>query len=143
MSSWRNETPKDDEFAIVSLGDDESRHIQVMHEGKKLIGSLVVRGGDKGPVRVHLELWGSVTGRLAKADGEPMTTVWINIGYLPRVQPGKDGKFQTDGLSRSLKYSVSVSKDPGYSLGDPAKESAADRAARWPVSARHDQEIAP
>jgi hypothetical protein len=116
MSYWRNETLKDAEFTIVSLGDDESRHIQVMHEGKKLIGSLMVRGSDKGPVRVQLESWGSVTGRLVKPDGEPMTNVWIDIGYLPRVQPGKDGKFRIDGMSRSLKYSVSVSKDPGYGL---------------------------
>jgi hypothetical protein len=116
MSYWRNETLKDAEFTIVSLGDDESRHVQVMHEGKKLIGSLVVRGSDKGPVRVQLEPWGSVTGRLVKPDGEPMTNVWIDIGYLPRVQPGKDGKFRIDGLSRSLKYAVSVVKDPGYGL---------------------------
>jgi RNA polymerase sigma factor (sigma-70 family) len=116
MNYWRMEALTDAEFTIVSLGDDESRHIQVMHEGKKLIGSLVVRGKDKEPVRVQLEPWGSVTGRLVKPDGEPMTNVWVDIRHLPRVQPGKDGKFRIDGLSRNLKYSVSVTKDPGYGL---------------------------
>jgi RNA polymerase sigma factor (sigma-70 family) len=116
MVYWGQQTLKDAEFAITSLGDDESRQIQVMHEGKKLIGSLTVRASDKGPVRVQLEPWGSVTGRLVKPDGEPMTNVWVNINHLPRVKPDKDGKFRIDGLARSMKYSVSVVKDPGYGL---------------------------
>lgn len=122
MIYWSQQTLKDAEFAITSLGDDESRQIQVMHEGKKLIGTLAVRGSDKGPVRVQLEPWGSVTGRLVKPDGEPMTNVWVNINHLPRVKPDKDGKFRIDGLSRSLKYSVHVVKDPGYGLEITGKE---------------------
>jgi hypothetical protein len=38
------------------------------------------------------------------------------------VQPAKDGKFRIDGLSRNLKYSVSVTKDPGYSLEIDGKD---------------------
>src|SRR5262249_49133667 len=68
ISFWANEVLKGAEFTVVSLGDDESRLVQVMHEGKHLAGWLVVRGSDKGPVRVHLEPWGSVTGRLVKPD---------------------------------------------------------------------------
>jgi RNA polymerase sigma factor (sigma-70 family) len=116
MSSWSNEALKDAEFTISTLGDDETRLVQAMHEGKRLIGWLEVRGSDKGPVRIQLEPWGSVTGRLVKPDGEPMTDVWIHVGYVPRVRAGKDGKFRIDGLSRGLKYSVSVVKDPGYGL---------------------------
>jgi RNA polymerase sigma factor (sigma-70 family) len=116
MSYWREEALKGAEFTVESLGDDESRLVQVMHEGKRLAGSLVIRGNDKGPVRVQLEPWGSVTGRLVKPDGEPMTNVWVNIGHVPRVQASKDGQFRIDGLSRGLTYSVSVIKDPGYGL---------------------------
>ena len=68
----------------------------------------MVRGSDRGPVRIQLEPWGSVTGRLVKPDGEPMANVWVNIGYVPRVRAGKDGTFRFDGLARGLKYSVSV-----------------------------------
>jgi hypothetical protein len=122
MSSWTPEGLKGAEFTIVNLGDDESRLIQVMHEGKRLAGWLAVRGSDKGPVRVQLEPWGSVTGRLVKPDGEPMTNVWIDIGHVPRVRAGKDGTFRMDGLSRGLKYSVSVIKDPGYALEVSGKD---------------------
>jgi RNA polymerase sigma factor (sigma-70 family) len=116
MSSWSSEPLKDAEFTMESFGDDESRLIQAMHEGKKLAGSLVVQGKDKEPVRIQLEPWGSVTGRLVKPDGEPMTNVVVDIGYHFRVRPGKDGKFRLDGLSRGLKYSVHVVKDPGSGL---------------------------
>jgi RNA polymerase sigma factor (sigma-70 family) len=116
MSSWSSEPLKGAEFTVESFGDDESRLIQAMHEGKKLAGSLEVHGKDKESVRIQLEPWGSLTGRLVKPDGEPMTNVVVDIGYHFRVRPGKDGKFRLDGLSRGLKYSVHVVKDPGYGL---------------------------
>jgi len=122
MKYWANEPLKGADFTMVSFGDDESRLIQGMHEGNKLAGSLVVHGKDKGPVRVQLEPWGSVTGRLVKPDGEPMIDVSIDIGHLLRVRAGKDGKFRIDGLSRGLKYSVRVVKDPGYGLEISGKD---------------------
>ena len=39
-----------------------------------------------------------------------------------RVRAGKDGKFRIDGLSRGLKYAVSVVKDPGYGLEVSGKD---------------------
>jgi hypothetical protein len=122
MSSWGGEPLKSAEFTVECLGDDESRLVQVMHEGKQLAGWLTVRGSDKEPLRIPTEPWGSVTGRLVKPDGEPMTNVVIDIGHLLRVRAGKDGKFRIDGLSRGLKYSVRVIKDPGYVLEISGKD---------------------
>jgi RNA polymerase sigma factor (sigma-70 family) len=111
-----NQPSRNGEFTIIALGDNESRLIQGTHDGKLLAGSLVVHGNDKEPVRLQLEPWGSVTGRLVKPDGDPMTNVWVDIGHLLRVRAGKDGKFRIDGLAHNLKYEVSVVKDPGYGL---------------------------
>src|SRR5262249_14211496 len=47
MNYWASEPLKDAEFTMLSLGDNESRLIQVMHEGKRLAGSMVVHGNDK------------------------------------------------------------------------------------------------
>jgi RNA polymerase sigma factor (sigma-70 family) len=116
MTCWAPGALKGAEFLIVSLWDDESRLVQVMHEGKQLVGWRTVRGSDTEPVRISLEPWGSVTGRLVRPDGEPMKEVWIDVRHVPRVRVGKDGKFRIDGLARGLKYSVSVVKDPGYAL---------------------------
>jgi 5-hydroxyisourate hydrolase-like protein (transthyretin family) len=116
MHSFAGEPLTGAEFTLIYLGEDEPRLVQVMHEGKALAGSLVVRGNDKGPIRVRLEKWGSVTGRLVRPDGEPMTNVIIDIGNLLRVRPSKDGKFRVDGLAHNLNYNVSVIKEPGYGL---------------------------
>jgi RNA polymerase sigma factor (sigma-70 family) len=123
MNFWDSEPLKGAEFTMLSLGDDESRLIQVLHEGKQLVGSLVVSGKDKGPVDVPLQPWGSVTGRLVTPDGEPLTGVEVaalgsskkeapRVGFLPGpARPGKDGRFRLDGLAPGLNYNLSVMKD--------------------------------
>jgi RNA polymerase sigma factor (sigma-70 family) len=112
MPVW--EPLKTAEFTILSLGPGETRTLEMVHEGKKLAGWLVVRGDEKGPVRIRLEPWGVVTGRLVKPDGEPMTDVTIYAG--PRGgQPDKEGKFRIDGLAPGRKFGLSVIKPP-YAL---------------------------
>jgi RNA polymerase sigma factor (sigma-70 family) len=114
MPFWENEPLKAAEFTILALGQDETRTLQMVHEEKKLAGWLVVRGDEKAPVRVRLEPWGSVTGRLVKPDGEPMTNVSIYAGSRSG-QPDKEGKFRIDGLAPGLKFGLTVIKPP-YSL---------------------------
>ncbi len=125
MNYWEREPLQGAEFTMLSLGDDESRLIQVMHEGQRLAGSRMVRGTDTGPVRVALQPWGSVTGRLVTPDGEPLNGVEVaaygsmkkedagRVGFLSgRARPGKDGTFRLDGLAPGLAYNLSVVK--GY-----------------------------
>jgi RNA polymerase sigma factor (sigma-70 family) len=112
---WDHEPLKQAEFAILSLGPDETRLLQMIHEKKKLAGWLRVRGDEKGPIRIRLEAWGTFTGRLVTPDGEPMTNVTIHAGSRGG-QPDKDGKFRIDGLAPGLKYSLSVIKEPSYGL---------------------------
>jgi RNA polymerase sigma factor (sigma-70 family) len=111
LGYWEAQPLKEAEFTLRGLSAGERRRLQMVHEGKKLAGWLEVRGDEKGPVRVRLEPWGSVRGRLVTPDGVPMTNVSIGIGSLPRVQPGKDGKFRIDGLAPGLKYNLSVTKE--------------------------------
>ncbi len=111
MGYWENEPLKTAEFTIWALGPDEKRTIQIMHEGKKLAGQLEVRGDEKDPVRIRLEPWGTLTGRLVKPDGEPMTNVNIYAGSRAG-QLDKDGKFRIDGLAPGLKYGLTVIKAP-------------------------------
>jgi RNA polymerase sigma factor (sigma-70 family) len=121
MPFWENEPLKTAEFTILGLGPDEKRTLQVVHEGKKLAGWLEVRSGEKGPVRVRLEPWGVVTGRLVKPDGEPMTDVSIYAGSRGG-QPDKEGKFRIDGLVPGQKFGLKVIKPP-YSLEVSGKET--------------------
>jgi hypothetical protein len=82
----------------------------MVQEEKKLAGWLVVRGDAKAPVRIRLEPWGVVTGRLVKPDGEPMTGVTIYAGARGG-QPDKEGKFRI-GLVPGQKFGLTVIKSP-------------------------------
>jgi hypothetical protein len=72
-----------------------------------------VRGDEKDPVRIRLQPWGSVTGRLVKPDGEPMTKATISA-LLRSGQSDKDGKFRIDGLVPGLKFGLGVTKESYY-----------------------------
>jgi hypothetical protein len=111
MGYWEHEPLKAAEFTIWALGSDETRRLEMVHEEKKLAGWLEVRGDEKGPVRVRLEAWGVVTGRLLKPDGEPMTNVTIHAGARDG-RTDKDGKFRIDGLPPGLKFELTAIKRP-------------------------------
>jgi hypothetical protein len=114
MPFWENEPLATADFTIRALGPDETRTLQLVHDQKKLAGWRVVRGDEKAPVRIRLEPWGTVTGRLVKPDGEPMTNATIYAGSRGG-QPDKEGKFRIEGLAPGLKFGLRVIKSP-YSL---------------------------
>jgi RNA polymerase sigma factor (sigma-70 family) len=111
MAYWENEPLKTAEFTILALGPGETRTLEMVQEERKLAGRLVVPGDEKAPVRVRLEPWGVVTGRLVKPDGEPMTNVSIYAGSRGG-RPDKEGKFRIEGLAPGLKFGLSVIKPP-------------------------------
>jgi hypothetical protein len=89
----------------------------VIHEGKHLAGSLVVRGDEKGPVTIKLRLWATLTGRLVTATGDPFTKGELRFGLgtraddvmvgshpLRSIPYDKVGRFRVEGLIPGLKY---------------------------------------
>ncbi|HTU92289.1 MAG TPA: hypothetical protein VMF69_19565 [Gemmataceae bacterium] len=110
------------DFTVECLTPNKPRLLQFRHEGKKLAAALVLRGDRKEPLRVRLEPWATLTGRLLTPEGEPMTGVWVHCWTdvkpdgstyyerLQRVQPGKDGRFRIEGLAPGSKYELSVTK---------------------------------
>jgi RNA polymerase sigma factor (sigma-70 family) len=111
------------EFEIRALDPARPRPLFFVHEGRKLAGSLRIRGGETGPVSVRLQPWGVVTGRVVDDDGQPRTRLELlgNIGafgavsldpergILPSNEPlGIDdgGRFRIEGLVPGLKYHV-------------------------------------
>jgi hypothetical protein len=126
MVYWDGDPLPGADFTATGLTEDQPRLLQFVHEGQRLAGSVVVRAGEAGPVRVRLEPWGTLSGRLVTPDGEPMTDVEVyssgakddslDAGTFPRpVRPDKGGKFRAEGLVPGLKYSLSVSRR-GYGL---------------------------
>jgi protocatechuate 3,4-dioxygenase beta subunit len=102
------------ELTLHGVSPDRSEVLQVIHAEKKLAGWVEVRGDAKDRVRIRLQPWGAVTGRLVKPDGEPMAKAMISA-LLRSGQTDKDGKFRIDGLVPGMKFGLGVTRD-SYTL---------------------------
>jgi RNA polymerase sigma factor (sigma-70 family) len=122
------------EFKAVGLSAARPRLLCFAHSGKKLAGSVVVRGDEKGPVTVQLRPWAAVSGRLLDADGKPMANAYLTFTAVPPTKPdqprpldtglhvierwgGKptldpntdaEGRFRAESLVPGLKYNLAL-----------------------------------
>jgi RNA polymerase sigma factor (sigma-70 family) len=121
---WEELPEKSAEFTVLGLDPAEPRLLQFFHAEKKLAGSLVVRGDEKGPLKVELGPAGTLTGRFVTTDGKPLADLEmfadlsgpvadprqglkpnVTVGSFPdRPRTDKDGKFRIEGLAPGLKY---------------------------------------
>jgi RNA polymerase sigma factor (sigma-70 family) len=119
--SWENEALKSADFTAYGLRAGQPRKLMFIHEGLKLAGSCVVRGGDQGPITVKVEPWATVSGRLVTSDGLPRSDVDFHFGRGPKpdmklgippkqtYRPDKEGRFCIEGLVPGLRYGMSAS----------------------------------
>jgi hypothetical protein len=78
--------------------------LDFLHHGRKLAGSLHLTGKETGDLRVKLEPWGTVTGRVVDAEGQPRGDVTIQ-GVLT-TQPDPDRGFLKDPSTSDRKTTV-------------------------------------
>ncbi len=113
-------------FEVHALDPSRPRRVVVMHEGRKLIGTALLKGDQTGPVTIKLEPWGSVAGRIVDDEGRPRKAMFIGSpdgsenkhpethDILPGsdwnqgVRVGDDGRFLIEGLVPGLKYSATA-----------------------------------
>jgi hypothetical protein len=111
-------------FEVRALDPSSPRRVVVMHEGRKLIGTALLKGDEAGPVTIKLEPWGSVAGRIVDAEGRPRKGMFIGSpngstnkqpethdivpgsDWNQGVRVGDDGRFFVEGLVPGLKYSA-------------------------------------
>jgi hypothetical protein len=111
---------------VHGLDPSKPRRVVVMHEGRKLIGTALVKGTETGPVTIKLQPWGSVAGRIVDDEGRPRKAMFIGSpggsdnphpethDILPGsdwnngVRVGDDGRFLIEGLVPGLKYSANA-----------------------------------
>jgi hypothetical protein len=127
LGQWENPL-KTAAFTVIGLGPREVRLVEVVHDGKKLAGSLALKGDEKGPVKVKLAAWATLTGRLVTPDGRPVTDGELTalrqtygeldgkesdptLGSFPHgLRPDKQGKVRVEGLVPGLTYHLGLSR---------------------------------
>jgi RNA polymerase sigma factor (sigma-70 family) len=127
-SYWSREPLPTAEFTAYGLGEGRPRRLLFLHEGKKLGGTLLVRGDEKTPVQVKLEPWGTVTGRLVALGGLPRAGADLRLDLVGdklsstdyashptrSFHADKDGKFRIEGLVPGMKYALGVMEKGVY-----------------------------
>ncbi len=118
LGFWEDNAGSD--FRVESLSPSKPRVLQFTHHDRKLSGVVVTSGDEKGPLRVQLKPWGTLTGRVVTPSGSPLSSAFVEcraqlqhqgqplypIGFM--VSPDKDGRFRFVGLAAGVKYEVSV-----------------------------------
>jgi RNA polymerase sigma factor (sigma-70 family) len=107
---------------IHALDPSKPRRVTVTHEGRKLVGSVYLKGDESGPMTLRLQPWGTVTGRAVDEDGEPRkglrlynrggiyppppadSAILPQRNFGPDLVVDPDGRFRVEGLVPGLKY---------------------------------------
>ncbi len=118
---------------ICALDPSEPRRVTISHDGRKLVGSVYLKGDEAGPLTIRLQPWGTITGRIVDEDRQPHDEVWIGSpfgddpqrGDLPTsdssspLRTGRDGRFRVEGLVPGVKYGAYALEMPNRKiLGD-------------------------
>jgi protocatechuate 3,4-dioxygenase beta subunit len=80
-------------FEVRALDPSRPRRVTITHAGRKLVGSIDLKGDEAGPMTVRLQPWGTITGRIVDDDGLPRGGLEV---YGTRI--GRDGRFRIEGL---------------------------------------------
>ena len=122
-------------FEVHALDPAKPRRIVVLHEGRKLIGSALLKGDEAGPVMIKLVPWGTVAGRIVDDEGNPRKGLFIGSptgnerrhpetdDILPGsdwnngIAVGNDGLFRVEKLVPGLKYDA-MSRSGFEAFGD-------------------------
>jgi RNA polymerase sigma factor (sigma-70 family) len=124
---WERTPQPTAQFTAYGFKEGRLRNVLAVHEGRRLAGSLLVRGTEKGPLVIRLAPWGAARGRLVDADGQPRAGVNLSLRPVgddlfdpqagvpldgPWLRTDRDGKFRADGLVPGLKYTLRVWDNP-------------------------------
>jgi RNA polymerase sigma factor (sigma-70 family) len=114
-------------MTVSGLNPMRPKRFAFRHAGRKLVGFLLARGDEAEPYTVPMQPWGTITGRLVDAQGQPrpkaylMTSDWgaaMNDparGILPRVDTDAAGRFRIEGLVPGQSYN-------GNAVGEEAQQ---------------------
>jgi RNA polymerase sigma factor (sigma-70 family) len=133
---------KTEAFTATGIDRHQPCTLSFIHRERKLIGQVVVRSEDKGPLTVRLQPWGTLTGRLINAEGKPLAGMKIYLEYPNSSDAGmmrppdqefstdRDGRFRVEGLLPGLKHELILAGDPSKVRAVPAGREYLNEMAR-------------
>ncbi len=122
VHDWYQPIPcKEAECSAYQVEAGKPRLMIFYHPGRKLVGTLTLKGDEKPPVVAKLGPAGSLKGQLLDTDGNPLTGVEVNVHYRQRtaseiqsvIRSGKhtftdaNGVFAFDDLIPEQKFELS------------------------------------
>jgi hypothetical protein len=102
-------------IAIHGLDPSRPRRVTVTHGGRKLIGSIELKGDEASPVTLRLQPYGTITGRIVDDDGQPRGGLRLFSPIGGDTPIGRDGRFRIEGLVPGLKYDAGATEGSMYS----------------------------
>ncbi|MEJ7639242.1 MAG: carboxypeptidase-like regulatory domain-containing protein, partial [Singulisphaera sp.] len=113
-------------FPVTGLTERHIRVVLIHHVGRRLAGSLAVRGSEPGPLVARLSPWGAVSGRLIGRDGLPRPGVRLSYNraatrFFPQdVITDDEGRFAFEGLVPGREYVLREASagEPGPQVGE-------------------------
>ena len=83
------------EFEVTGLAPGDVRQLAFLHRERRLSGSVILHGKVQGPVEIKLQPWGTVTGRLVDAAGEPRAGVELGYPDEPAAKTRRGTRVST------------------------------------------------
>jgi hypothetical protein len=117
-------------FKLFGLHPQRWRRITFTDEDRSLIGQLAARGDGDSPYTVRLQKWGTLSGRLVDAYGNPLKdtrlgdpSAWSEENLDPALalfggaKTDDSGQFRLERLVPGLKYTAVIYAADGKTLG--------------------------
>ncbi len=132
-SAYEQESPS---ILVHALDPSTPRRVTVTQAGRKLVGSVFLKGDEPGPITLKLRPWGTVAGRIVDDEGRPLKGMALTsaggsypdrpdvVGVLPGgdygngLHVGGDGRFRVEGLVPGLRYGASANNGMARIYGE-------------------------
>jgi RNA polymerase sigma factor (sigma-70 family) len=116
-------------MTVPGLNPMRPKRFTFRHDGRKLVGFLLLRGEEAGPHSVRLQPWGTIAGRLVDEQGRPrpgaylLTSDWKDAqddptrGLVLGIKTDAGGHFRIEGLVPGQSYTASAVGDEAVNRG--------------------------
>ncbi len=112
LKRWEGKTLATEKFTVHGVNPLRPRRLHFIHEDRRLIGTVEVKGTETKALTVRLQPWAAVRGRLIDADGQPLRNaeVYANEFLLENGRTDAEGRFRLEGLIPGRRYDFTYEK---------------------------------